>query len=512
MVSIKSIPFNLLVLGLLVAGVLVLLISCLAGAQIERPEARAEAVPAAVSRPPSTDEAALPAPEPTPAIRPTHTARLEQLEGYIPNPYMGWQDTQYEDKRFVETVGYRRVNWQALNPAENVYDWDEIETLRRNMVPLGGTISFRVRTAQPPPWGEGQVMPDWLVEQGAMIVEGDTDLENVRGTEPLYAGCLFLEAHARFIEAMRQRYDGDPDVAFIDIGTYGTYGEWDSEQYDDEENSLDWHARRRIIDMYLGGQGVRPCLETDGNVSQVSYNYPGFQKTQLVMPYTPLFADSLVYALSRREDVGIRHDALGSEKHQARYREEIGTLVEQRWRQAPIVFEFYPTAYTPRALASALEFAREMHASFVHDNFDGWGNDKQIEELLAGIGYRLVLHEMSYTSELEAGETLQFKMAWENMGIAPPYFNTYPLVISLTDVQGLTQVEQQFEVDIRRWLPGQPVQLQGTLPLPADLPAGIYDLRVAFVDPETQKAVLHLAIAGEDKQGHYLIGAIRVLP
>jgi len=83
--------------------------------------------------------------------------------------------------------------------------------------------------------------------------------------------------------------------------------------------------------MYLGGKGTRPCVAADNQITQVAYNYPGFQQTQLIMPYTPWFADSLVYALSRRADIGIRHDALGSKKHQERYREEIGNWVAQRW-------------------------------------------------------------------------------------------------------------------------------------------------------------------------------------
>lgn len=81
----------------------------------------------------------------------TRTVRPEELTGYIPNPYMGWQDTQSRNKRFDETVGYRRFNWSELNPAKGVYDWDRIEALRADMAQQGSAISFRVRTAQPHP-------------------------------------------------------------------------------------------------------------------------------------------------------------------------------------------------------------------------------------------------------------------------------------------------------------------------------------------------------------------------
>jgi hypothetical protein len=493
-----------------------------ATAQAILPTATPEAVPSPMpteTSPPARaveeviaeDEDTTPEAIPTDDFGSTRTIQPEQLTGYIPNPDMGWQDTQRRNKRFFETVGYRRLNWYELNPVKGVYDWDRIEALRENMAQQGGAISFRIRTAQPPPWGNGHTMPDWLVNRGAVITDSTSDiLEGVASTEPLYYSCLFLEAHGQFIEALRQRYDGDPQVAYIDIGSYGNYGEWDSAQYNERRESLDWHARRRIIDMYLGGQGSRPCQETNGQIIQVEYAYPGFQQTQLVMPYTPWFADSLEYALERRPDVGIRHDALGSESHQQRYREEIGHLVMERWPHAPIIFEYYPEAYTPEALRSARNFATEMHASFVHENFDGQGDNDLIEALLETIGYRLVLKEITYSSELGPGDTFAIDMTWENTGLAPPYFEPYPLVISLTDAQGRSSNEWQLEPDTRDWLPGKPIFLIERLQLPTNLRPGIYDLRIAFVDPATNQPALALAIAGQDTQGRYLIGPVTV--
>jgi hypothetical protein len=354
-------------------------------------------------------------------------------------------------------------------------------------------------------------MPTWLVQRGVPIVEGGSDVDGVNGTEPLYSSCLFLEAHGQFVDALRERYDGNPDVAFIDIGSYGTYGEWDSEQYDDEPESLDWHARRRIIDMYIGGKGTRPCAVLDDQISQVAYDYEGFRETQLVMPFTPWFEDSTIYALSRRQDIGLRHDALGSEKHQDYFREQISGLVEQRWPNAPIVFEFSSEGYTPEALRSAREFAQEMHASLVHDNFGGLGSDALIEELLAVVGYRLTLRQMTYTSDLGRGETMDFEMVWENTGVAPPYFGDNPLVISLTGTTGESVIEHQLEPHLRSWIPGQSITLTGEITLPDSLQTGRYDLRLAFVNRANGKSILNIAINGRDEQGWYRIGPVNIV-
>ena len=490
---------------------LLLLAGC--GPEAPPPAAGENLAPAIAPTPTATAAAtvlAAPPAQPTAVYLPTvtrgpvwQTVTPVELSGYIPNPDMGWQNTRNATPRFPETVRYTRFNWRDLNPAEGVYDWSPIETFRQEALAAGQKIHFRVRNAQPPPWGPGQVIPDWVTAQGAVIIDGS------RGTEPLYSDCLFLAAHAAFVEALRQKYDGDPDIAFLDIGAYGNFGEWDTDQYDHTPDSLDWHARRRLADMYLGGRGTRPCRQADGSIINVSYDYPGFQQTRLLMPYTPWREDSLFYALERRSDVGIRQDALGSELHQNRYREKISDLVEQTWRNAPIVFEFSSDAYTPEALASARAFAQEMHATLVHDNFGGRGNDADIASVLELIGFRLVLQEITYTSELSPNVPLSLTMTWINKGVAPPY-TRYPLVAALVDGSGNVVWEQEIPADIRAWLPQEPVTVQSEAALPATLPPGRYDLRLAFVDPETGRPVLNLAIEGRDENGRYQIGPVEV--
>ena len=43
--------------------------------------------------------------------------------------------------------------------------------------------------------------------------------------EPDYKDPVFLEKLDNFLAAVAKRYDGNPEVAFIDVGTYGVWGE-----------------------------------------------------------------------------------------------------------------------------------------------------------------------------------------------------------------------------------------------------------------------------------------------
>jgi hypothetical protein len=426
--------------------------------------------------------------------------------GYISNPLMGWQDTEPLSPRFPETVAYQRYNWNRLELAPGVYDWSPIESLRAEAAIQGAQISWRVRTVRPPPFGTGQVLPDWLIGDGVHIYD-----DGEHATEPVYGDCRFLESHGLFVDAMRRQYDGDPGVAFLDVGSYGYFGEWDSAQYNEETDSLDWHARRRIVDMYLGGSANRPCLEADGALKYESYDYAGFQQTRLVMGYTPWQEDSLVYALGRRKDVGIRQDSLGSETHQAYIRERAQNLFQETWPHAPIVFELAPEAYTSEALASARDFAREMHATFVHDNLDGRGDDSDLLALLEVIGYRLEMNAARYTPEVREGDRLGLELRWENSGVAPPY-SSFPVFVVLTDRTGSITWTVDLGIDITSWLPGKPLVYREKLELPGDLEPGRYDLSVAIVDPRSRLPVVRLASERQDDQGYLPLGPLELLP
>lgn len=453
-----------------------------------------------VNTTPSPTTVYLPAITRPPILKTVHPI---ELDGYVPNINMGWQNTYESHPRFEETVQYTRFNWNDLNPAEGVYDWSLIENLRQTAQSVDKGMHFRVRNVQPPPWGPGQVLPDWVIAQGALIIDiGE-------GTEPLYSDCLFLAAHATFVNALRQRYDGDPDITFLDIGAYGYYGEWDSEQYSEMLGTPDWHARRRLADMYLGGSATRPCRQANGSTINVSYNYPGFQQTQLIMPYTPWREDSLIYATNNRADLGIRHDALGSDMHQDQYRKEIGALVQERWENAPIIFEFSSNAHTQQALATARAFAKEMHATLVHDNFGGSGNDRNIESVLEVVGFRLVLDEVIYTREIEIGEPFIVNMNWRNNGSARPY-TYYPLLVTLLDEYGFVVWEHEFTTDVREWMLNSPVVVAETMAIPSSIPVGTYDVRLSFADLHTWTPALNLAIEGKGSDNRYQIGQVEI--
>jgi len=97
-------------------------------------------------------------------------------------------------------------------------------------------------------------------------------------------------------------------------------------------------------------------------------------------------------------------------------------------------------------------------------------------------------------------------MWWLNAGVAPPYTN-YPLAVELRSANNNAEI--RVPVDVRTWLPGDAV-FDGSLYVPETLPEGVYDFRVALLDPRSGKPAVRLAIAGRDADGWYQQGQLRV--
>ena len=60
-------------------------------------------------------------------------------------------------------------------------------------------------------------MPEWVLQKGAKILNSG---------EPDYSNCRYQEEWGKFVAELIARYDGNPDIAFIDISGYGNFSEW----------------------------------------------------------------------------------------------------------------------------------------------------------------------------------------------------------------------------------------------------------------------------------------------
>ncbi len=433
-------------------------------------------------------------------------------DDYIPNPGIGFQAMHdLQAPALPETVAYRRpqYSWAEANPAQGVYDFSEIDADLAAAAALGKQFSFRLYTMRGEIFGGHQV-PQWVLDEGATLVSG----------EPRYSDCIYQQRWSEFVEAMRARYDGDPDIAFIDISGYGNFNEWSWQdvqtEWDDDfanPTTLDGMARKRLADMFLGGAGTIDCRLPGGGTQSVSYDYPGFQGTQLVMPYAGI-QQSTRYVAGRRADVGIRHDCLGSPAHTDGMLEKIGDVLAATWPAAPIGYELCGV----EDLADALDVLEITHGSIVHEN--GGGNDVQgLMDTLQRAGYRFAFHEATWPQAAMPGSSIDVELHARNLGLAPAYAamgQDFELRLYLLEAGGDVAHTWLLASDPNDWMPADPAGaiapeqlVDETLALPGGLTQALYTLAVGILD---LRRGVHITLAntGTDGEDRLVLGSLQL--
>jgi hypothetical protein len=130
----------------------------------------------------------------------------------------------------------------------------------------------------------------------------------------------------------------------------------------------------------------------------------------------------------------------------------------------------------------------------------------QFDDFQMKMGYRFILKRFEYPRVVRAGQTMVVHMWWLNAGVAPIY-RKYRLAVELQSSGG--RANAIVPVDIRKWLPGDAV-FDGPLYVPEDLKPGKYKVRVAMLDPRTDKPAIQFAIQGRQPDGWYELGEIAV--
>ena len=117
---------------------------------------------------------------------------------------------------------YLRFDWADIEKEEGVYDWSYIDEIMDEWKEFGYVFSIRICTYE-----VSQIRyatPKWLVDMG---IEGKFyEPENTVGCfEPVYSDSLFLEKLNNFMAECGRKFDGNPLVDYVEIGTFGAWGE-----------------------------------------------------------------------------------------------------------------------------------------------------------------------------------------------------------------------------------------------------------------------------------------------
>lgn len=440
----------------------------------------------------------------------------EETDEILSNPGMGWEtfhQTSKQDRNLPKwipsTIQYARWGWGELEPQPGKLNTEFLDKVLKETHDSGQKLAFRVMccsTDKGHPYH-----PKWCGKELQADYEGQGPFPIPDMDDP-----AVLKAHLDFIKRLGQKYDGHPDIDYIDLGSIGWWGEWHlSGSMKCKLPTLE--NRKKVVDAYL----------------------TAFKKTPLLMLIGG--GDCLKYACGH--GTGWRADCLGDMGGFSRtwchmrqgyplYIKESG--IQDTWKTAPVAFE---TCWDMRkwvrdgwSLRYIFNYALACHASVINNKSaplpQGENVRPEIERFLRRLGYRFVLKEFKHSARVRVGGILEFSMTWQNVGSAPCYrpyrlaFRLASSAFSKVIVSGVTLNRwppgsiEMFTPDFFKMPkdlpPGEIRVVSATMSLPANLPIGEYTLSIAVVEDATWVPVLRLGIKGRADDGWYPISKIQV--
>lgn len=503
-----------------------------------------------------------------PKTKPRHAPqvirpKLLDANIYLSNPMSGFYgeyDLHPENAAPLPSAPlseYEEIEWSCLEN-DGKYNFSFIDNILKQLPP-GVKFAFRLKAfhhiVRNSRCNLDHVLPSDLATDphGWRLPYDPSDLEKGYYFVPDWNDPTFLQRVARLLSALGQRYDGDPRISWVDIGIYGTWGEWHTWglpnymshgiPYDKTDSSY----RYNIHDAQPGTFASKRFI--------IDAHVKAFPKTQLVMMSGDRSdGDALCYALKlpgEQAHIGLRRDSLGAGSNWSNpfpdHYPGCDSLADQalilnRWQTAPFIAEPFGHARTftmcPNGQAQEYCLGQEVteyHIATVGDsdlgdNAEGkkakWKEISPADQqafLWAGFhaGYRLAPVELDVTQlpsaqgKKKAARQLSIQTRWMNSGVTPPY-NAWNVEFSLWTRAGHSPSREvkRFvsQVNLREIMPTgtTPFAVRDVFELGPDVPPGAYELKIAVVDPQAYMKPMQLALQSQDIPGVYHLGPIVV--
>lgn len=457
-------------------------------------------------------------------VKPADTGRA------LRNPGMGWNfhhydntidryGTHLEPSDTLEdfpgaSVIYLRLAWSFLEPEEGVYNWSILDTPAQRWLAKGFQIALRISCAESSPQ-QPYATPKWVRDAGA---KGYT-FSRGKGVdpageiwEPKYDDPVFLEKLDRFLAALAQRYDGSPEVAFLDVGSFGVWGEG----HTGASSRLPYDARTLKLHLDLHRKHFRRTLLAAND------DFANQGRGLEILHY------------ARDLGMTLRDDSILVECGDRAYHKAY--LADLFWPRLPIILEMEHYGHSVQRGCWGdgslyLKAIEDHHASYATVHWQPREflekNRELVEKINLRLGYRLQLLEASWPEEMDRTQPLLLGYRWRNAGVAPCYAGGHP-AITLKDSKGGIAgvlVDEGFDVRVLPvGPPGKALAIGRTekpahqadrplaaLRLPPDpiLKSGEYELFIS-VGTRTGTPRIELPLPDGDGQRRYRLGKIRV--
>jgi hypothetical protein len=456
----------------------------------------------------------------------------------LANPHKGWYHHLFDnhvnkyllesDDDLLKFPGmdhiYLRLAWAYLEPQEGRFNWRVVDEQIRKWTARGLGVAFRISCKETSTDRIEQqfATPRWVRDagaQGGFYMKGKP-VGPDGPWEPVYDDPVFLKKLDRFLAAFAARYDGKPWLRYVDIGSFGDWGEGHTSSGSQRKYGFD--ALDRHVDLHLKYFRRTPLVVSDDFVTGlaspedrqrmhakflqhgVSYRDDSILVDWYVKTYSPKFtvrSPELFADAAPKTPTVFELEHYGSVKSKGNWTPQPGSSLEK----------FGAGRTGADYFRGALELLRATYIGY-HGYAREWlaDNPALTVELLNRCGYWFFPHTVKLPDALIAGQTNTVSVSWQNRGVAPAY-HPYSLVLRL---EGRQKIEKELPSGNTRWLPGPADKTWRetyALVLPASLKPGDYTLKLKLRSHEARRDVtlpLKAGVLGKD--GFYTIGRAQV--
>jgi hypothetical protein len=396
------------------------------------------------------------------------------------------------------TVVYLRIPWSYIEPAEGRFNWAVLDGPAQRWVAKGKRIALRITCAES---FMRYATPEWVEKAGAKGYNFGREGEAADGPywEPEYDDPVFLAKLDHFLAALAERYDGNPEVAWIDVGSFGVWGEG----HTFASSKRPWSAAtvKRHVDLHVKHFKKTLLAANDDFVSQ--------ERGQ----------ESIDYA--REKGLTLRDDSILVQGGANAYFH--ADMAAPFWPRLPVILESEHYGGSKKRGnwkdgAQYLDAVEAYHASYASIHW--WPreflneNRDLIQRMNQRLGYRIQLVEASWPTEVKAGGPWRWSAAWRNAGVAPCYGGGFPAVTLKDEKGGIAGVFASPTFNVRALPVAPPGKAEAkaqeeTFLLPFNLKPGTYEVYVS-IGTRTGSPEIALPLMDEDSGRRYRIGKIQV--
>ena len=412
------------------------------------------------------------------------------------NPGKGWVE-YYGPSIYTSdfiSVEYTRTAWADLEPAEGKYNWGGFDSMIKNFAAnygkkcaIGAISTYA---------GQAYSTPKWVFDAGAVPVNIPAGYlpEGHWVVPKTWDDPVYIAKMKNFITAFGEHFNGNPNLAFVDIRSYGDCGE---------------------------GNGSIPGYTvntTQANLSDNCYApyVKAFPNTQLIVPWTGAWFDGkpadAIYVWLVSKGAGMRRDGICSTWSKD------GSECLIAYPHAPAVMEYALT--WPDTVAAGMDkntglrydspeelllYVLNGKASYMQWHPEFYEQNKEFCRMLGNkLGYHFILKQADIPNRIQPGVSYPFKLTWLNDGVALLY-EPCSFAVALLDANN-NVVEKQWiaESNPRSWMPEVVTTEAFTVVFPS-VPTE-YKLAIGlFVNKRDPNPTYRLGIQGRVNNGWYVL-------